>query len=256
MARHRRCPDARHPRPRPAGFGDQLRLVGADRRFRLLLTTFVVQALATGCMLAGVDYVATWLTDTGGAASVLFACFVAPALVVTPLWQAVGARIGKKRGYVAASLLLFLGAAGAYAARSLPALAVAVAAVGIGYAGGPGLPAGDAARRGRTRRGADGGDRVGVFTGVWTGAETLGLALGPGLYAVILGAGGYLSSSGGAVVQPDSALTAIRIGFTLVRPCSSRSRSWPYAATVSTRPTCARHLSPLTPRRLEVPGES
>ena len=199
-----------------AGFGDQLRLVGADRRFRLLLTTFVVQALATGCMLAGVDYVATWLTDTGGAASVLFACFVAPALVVTPLWQAVGARIGKKRGYVAASLLLFLGAAGAYAARSLPALAVAVAVVGIGYAGAqvfplamlPDVAALDAARTGE--------NRVGVFTGVWTGAETLGLALGPGLYAVILAVGGYLSSSGGAVVQPDSALTAIRIGFTLV----------------------------------------
>src|SRR6478752_9721171 len=35
---------------------DQLRIVSQARDFRLLLTTFVLQALATGCMLAGVDY--------------------------------------------------------------------------------------------------------------------------------------------------------------------------------------------------------
>ena len=40
-----------------ATFGDQLRIIRSDRPFRLLLTTFVLQALATGAMLAGVDYV-------------------------------------------------------------------------------------------------------------------------------------------------------------------------------------------------------
>ena len=32
---------------------EQLRIVGRARDFRVLLTTFVLQALATGCMLAG-----------------------------------------------------------------------------------------------------------------------------------------------------------------------------------------------------------
>ena len=40
----------------PGTLRDQLRIVAGARDFRLLLVTFVVQALATGCMLAGVDY--------------------------------------------------------------------------------------------------------------------------------------------------------------------------------------------------------
>jgi GPH family glycoside/pentoside/hexuronide:cation symporter len=201
-----------------AGLGEQLRLVARHRDFRLLLATFVVQALATGCMLAGVDYVATWVVGRKGAATVLFLCFVAPALVVSPAWQAVGARIGKKAGFVAASLVLFAGAVGVYAARgpTLVPLAVAVALVGIGYAGAQMFPlamladvaAVDAARTGQ--------NRIGVFTGVWTGAETLGLALGPGLYAAVLASGGYVSSTGGAVSQSASAVSAIGLGFSLV----------------------------------------
>ena len=40
----------------------------------------------------------------------------------------------------------------------------------------------------------------------------LGLALGPGLFAVVLAIGGYRSSTDGDAAQPDSALTAIRGG--------------------------------------------
>ena len=51
----------------PGTLRDQLRIVAAARDFRLLLVTFVVQALATGCMLAGVDYVASDVLDRKGA---------------------------------------------------------------------------------------------------------------------------------------------------------------------------------------------
>ena len=180
--------------PAPAaGLAEQLRLVAGSRDFRLLLVTFVLQAVAIGCMLAGVDYVARWVLGRTGAATLLFVCFVAPALVVTPLWQVVGARIGKKAGYAASSLL-----------------------VGIGYAGAqmfplamlPDVAAVDAARTGQ--------NRVGVFTGVWTGAETLGLALGPGLYALVLAWGGYASSTAGQASQAPRTLDAIHLGFSVI----------------------------------------
>jgi Na+/melibiose symporter-like transporter len=58
--------------------------------------------------------------------------------------------------------------------------------------------------------------RVGVYTGVWTAGETLGLALGPGVFALVLALGGYVSSENGDVTQPDSALTAITLGFSLL----------------------------------------
>jgi GPH family glycoside/pentoside/hexuronide:cation symporter len=200
----------------PTTLSDQLRLIRSDRPFRVLLTTFVLQALATGAMLAGVDYVSRWVIGTPAAASLLFACFVAPALVVTPLWQRYGTARDKKRGYVLASLLLGGGALLLLGARSLPEVAVyaIVAVVGVGYAGAQMFPMAMlpdvASRTGESRT------RVGLYTGVWTAGETLGLALGPGVYAAVLATGGYVSSVGSTATQPDSALTAIVVGFSLV----------------------------------------
>lgn len=201
-----------------AGFREQLRLVSAVRDFRLLLTTFVLQALATGCMLAGVDYMARWVVGRSGAATILFVAFVAPALIVTPLWQVAGAYLGKKRGYLLASAVLVIGALAIYLSRgrSLAEVALAVAVVGIGYAGAQLFPLAmlpDVAARDAARSGSN---RVGVFTGVWTGAETLGLALGPGLYAVVLAWGGYASSAGIRVAQSERAIDAIHLGFSLI----------------------------------------
>ena len=204
--------------PGPGTLRDQLRLVAAARDFRLLLTTFVIQALATGCMLAGVDYLAGDVLERDGAATVLFACFVGPALVLTPAWAAVGRRIGKKQGYVASSLVLAAGAALAALAGHAPPAAVfaAVGLVGVGYAGAQVFPMAmlpDAAAVDARRTGTS---RVGVYTGVWTAGETLGLALGPGLFAVVLALGSYRSSESGDVAQPESAVTAITLGFSLL----------------------------------------
>ena len=198
--------------------GDQLRVVAASRDFRLLLTTFVVQALAVGAMLAGVDYMARVVLEDRGASTVLFVCFVGPALVLTPAWAAVGDRFGKKQGYVAASLSLATGALLLVLATQVPAAVVylATALVGVGYAGAqvfplamlPDTAAVDAAR--------SGSNRAGVFTGVWTAGETLGLALGPGIFGLVLAAGGYVSTRAEVVEQPASAVSAIVLGFSLL----------------------------------------
>ena len=204
--------------PGPGSLRDQLRLVAAARDFRLLLVTFVVQALATGCMLAGVDYLAGDVLERDGASTILFVCFVGPALLLTPVWAAVGRRIGKKQGYVASSVVLATGAALAVLAGHAASAVVfaAVGLVGVGYAGVQVFPMAmlpDAAAVDARRTGSS---RVGVYTGVWTAGETLGLALGPGLFAVVLALGSYRSSDSGDVVQPDSALTAITLGFSVL----------------------------------------
>lgn len=197
---------------------EQLRIVARARDFRVLLTTFVLQALATGCMLAGVDYLAGDVLDRPGAATILFVCFVGPALLLTPVWTAVGTRIGKQQGYLIASLVLAAGALLAVTARVAPPAVVfaATALVGVGYAGCQVFPMAmlpDAAAVDTARTGEN---RAGVYTGVWTAGETLGLASGPAVFAVVLALGGYLSSQGREITQPDSALTAITIGFSVV----------------------------------------
>ena len=204
--------------PGPGSLGDQLRIVAGARDFRWLLTAYVVQALATGCMLAGVDYLATDVLESKAASTILFVCFVGPALLLTPVWARVGARVGKKQGFVLSSLILAAGALGALTALggSAPLVFAATAIVGVGYAGCQVFPLAmlpDAAAVDAARTGSN---RAGVYTGVWTAAETFGLALGPAVFALVLTAGGYRSSAGDAVTQPDSALTAIVLGFSLV----------------------------------------
>ncbi|MGA9747198.1 MAG: MFS transporter, partial [Nocardioides sp.] len=145
---------------------DQLRIVARSRDFRLLLTTFVVQALAVGAMLAGVDYVARHVLEQPGAATILFVCFVGPALLLTPVWAWWGARVGKKRGYLVSSCFLAAGALLLVGAADFPAAVVyvATALVGVGYAGAqvfprsmlPDTAAVDAVRSGE--------NRAGVFT--------------------------------------------------------------------------------------------
>jgi Na+/melibiose symporter-like transporter len=61
-----------------------------------------------------------------------------------------------------------------------------------------------------------GSSRVGVYTGVWTAGETLGLALGPGLFALVLAVGGYRSGTGGDVAQSETTQTAITLGFSVL----------------------------------------
>lgn len=209
-----------HSAQTPTGsIRDQLRLVSGAQSFRVLLATFVIQALGIGAMLAAVAYVAKDLLDNPGAATILFIAFVGPALLVTPLWERYAATRGKRSGYFASSAFLIVGAAGLFLAFTGTAWAVflAAAVVGIGYAGAQVFPLAMLPDVAAHDARASGENRIGVFTGVWTAGETLGLALGPGLFALMLAAGGYVSSGSDlAVAQPDSARLAIALGFSFV----------------------------------------
>src|SRR5699024_7533686 len=127
-------------------------------------------------------------------------------------------RFGKRSGYMAASMFLLIGAVTIWGtgAHDNGKVYIAASIVGVGYAGARAFPmamlpevaAEDAPYSGHTL--------IGVFTALCTAGATLGLALGPGLYAVVLAIGGYVSSTGHQVTQPDSALSAIMLGFSLV----------------------------------------
>jgi Na+/melibiose symporter-like transporter len=198
----------------------QLAVARRNRPFVLLLVCFVIQAAGIATMLAGVAYFARQILDSPDlGATLLFVCFVGPALLVMPLWSRIGERIGKLRAYVWASLLFALGAIMLALAPALPAFAVylVTALVGAGYAGQqvfglamlPDCIAYDAARTGRRQ--------AGVFTGLWTAGETFGLALGPGIYALVLQLSGYASSStGDAAAQTDGAKLGVLLGFTVL----------------------------------------
>ena len=197
---------------------DLVDAVRGSRRFRLLLIAFVVQSVGVGTLLAGVDYFARIVLRDEGAQTILFAGYIAPALLVMPLWQRVGLRWGKRVGFVAATVLFGVSIASLCLVEVLPRPAVYgfVALAGAAYAGLQVFPQAmlpDVISAEQERTGAG---RAGLLAGMWTAGETLGLALGPGIFGLILAAGGYVASTDATAAQPGTASTAIILGFSVV----------------------------------------
>ena len=196
-----------------------LRTLRRSPAFRSLLLTFLLQGLATGLMLAGAQYVATWVLGSEGAVTLLFIALIAPALVAAPLWGVIAKRIGKERGFVWASALFGVAALSMLLLAWYPGdwVYLPVALAGAGYAGMQSLPMAmlpdvishDAVTHGE--------GQAGSFGGVWTAGETAGMALGATVLTIVLAASGYLSSVGNAGAhQPDSAVAGIVLSFSIV----------------------------------------
>ncbi|MEV4316528.1 MFS transporter [Actinocrispum sp. NPDC049592] len=201
-----------------AGWRVLLAAVRDSRPFRRLLAVFVIQAIGIGTVLAGVDYASRVVLRDPGLNTLLFVAFVGPALVVMPLWQRFAARYGKRVSFVVATLIFATGMTLCVLARVVP-ISVSVVfggIAGIGYSGMQVFPMAmlpDVITAEEQRTGAR---RAGLFSGVWTAGETLGLALGPGVYGLILSIGGYVSSTDGSAAQPESAVVAALLGFSVV----------------------------------------
>lgn len=200
--------------------------VGALRRsrpFRLLLATFGLQALATGLMLAGAQYVATWVLHSQAAVELLFVALIAPALLAAPAWGVVARRIGKERTFTIASVVFAVAALSILGMLWAPGdwIYVPVGVAGIAYAGMQSLPMAMLPDVISDDERTHGPGRAGSFSGVWTAGETVGFALGATTLAVILAVTGYVSSTGTQVVagnvtvQPDAAITGIVVSFSL-----------------------------------------
>jgi Na+/melibiose symporter-like transporter len=127
--------------------------------------------------------------------------------------------MGKRAGFLAASLAFLAGTVLLAFSRSFPAGVVylVVALCGVGYAGMQMFPlamlpdtvAADAAVSGKRR--------AGVFTGLWTAGETTGFALGPALVLGVLAVTGFVSTTGDqTVAQPSSAVTGVLLSFSVV----------------------------------------
>lgn len=185
--------------------------------YRALLSTFVIQALAIGLMLAGVAYVAAELLGTG--VLFLFLSLIAPALVAAPAWGAIARRIGKERAFRIATVLFAVAALSMVLLLWYPGVWIyaPVAVAGIAYAGLQSLPLAmlpdTVAHDARTH----GPGRAGTFSGVWTAGETAGLAFGATILSIILTITGFIPTEAGEVVQqPASAIDGIVLAFSAV----------------------------------------
>ncbi|WP_417509932.1 MFS transporter [Microbacterium sp.] len=187
--------------------------------FRALLSTFLLQALATGTMLAGAQYVARWVLGDEAAVEILFVALVGPALIATPGWTVVSNRIGKERAFLAASILFLLAATSIVVAIWTPGawIYASVAVAGVAYAGLQSLPMAMLPDVISHDERTSGPGQAGTFTGIWTAGETIGFALGATAVSLTLAATGYISSVAGAqTTQPDAAVMGIVVSFSIL----------------------------------------
>lgn len=212
--------------PRPAvrgniasNYRDGLAALRRSHAFRVLLLCFALQGLATGVMLAGAQYVATWVLHSESAVTFLFISLIGPALLFAPLWRVVAARIGKERSFRYASLMFGVASLALVAMIAAPGawVYVPVALAGAGYAGMQSLPMSMLPDVISHDAKTHGDGSAGIFGGVWTAGETTGMALGATVLAMVLAASGYIQSvAGETVTQGPAAINGIILSFSLV----------------------------------------
>ena len=196
-----------------------IRALKRSQPFRALLLTFLLQGLATGLMLAGAQYVATWVLKSEDAVTFLFIALIAPALLAAPLWGIIARRVGKERGFTIASGLFGIAALSMVGLLWVPGTWVylPVALAGAGYAGMQSLPMAMLPDVISHDALTSGDGQAGTFGGMWTAGETTGMALGATVLTIVLAIAGYAESVAGAtVVQSASAVTGIVLSFSVV----------------------------------------
>ncbi|TYB63236.1 MFS transporter [Nonomuraea sp. PA05] len=214
-----RAPMTGAPEPDPGGWREQFAAIKGNSAFLWLTVLACVQMFAVSMMLAAAPYFATYTLGSASATQTLFAALVGPILLTMPLWVRVARRFDK-RGAMLLAVLLFGG--GTLAAMATPLFGpvwahLTILLVGVGYAGLQLMQfsmladviAVDAAETGKRR--------AGVLTGLWTAIESGFSAFGALIFGIILSIGGFIPSEpSNPVQQPDSAVTAVLIGQTLI----------------------------------------
>ncbi|WP_022900628.1 MFS transporter [Humibacter albus] len=196
-----------------------IRALRTSQPFRALLLAYLLQAVATGEMLAAANYVAKHVLHSSDAVTFLFVALIGPALLVTPLWGVAARRIGKERGFLLASILFGIAALSMLLLLWMPGAWVylPVALCGAGYAGMQSLPMAMLPDVISHDARENGPGRAGIFGGMWTAGETTGMALGATVLSIVLAATGYLASTGTeSVSQPPLAVAGIVLSFSIV----------------------------------------
>ncbi len=195
-----------------------VRIAWRDRDFRMLVLSYLFTGTTTHLFMAALPYFTRYVYDDAALTAVFMGAFLVPAVGAGPVWMVVSRRIGKQRGLLISQAVFVVGSA-ALLGTSQVAVAASVAVVvvmGVAFAGLQ-LFAFSMVPDAVAAADAQGEGQAGGYTGVWTATEAFGTALGPYVYSAVLALGGFVSSTAGEdVVQPDSALSALLVGFTLV----------------------------------------
>lgn len=186
-------------------------ILRAERPFRRLAMAYVLQLTGVGIVSALTPY---WIVQVAGrtedGVGTALGIMLSVTIISTPLWALVVRRFGARRSISAAAFLFGAATLGFLAVPPVPVLPslLLYALIGFPFAGLQVGPFALAAHLTHAAGEARGGNRAGLFTGVWTASEKLGLALGPGVAGLGLAVVGFQS---GLPVQSQEALRGLSV---------------------------------------------
>jgi GPH family glycoside/pentoside/hexuronide:cation symporter len=196
------------------GFAEQARTVLANQPFRVFIAAKFLQLVGLSASSVALPFLMTTALGRGGYGLAMFgAVSTAGTMLAMPNWVALSKRFGKRNVYIASILVFAVTKASwvfatpeeADAVFLLRALLTGITAGGIMLLGTSLLP--DCAEYDFRRTGMR---REGLYSGFYSFVEKTAFAVGPLLSGLILTAGGFVKSVGGAApVQPQSAIDAV-----------------------------------------------
>jgi len=187
----------------PAPLRESLPVLLANRPFMTLAAAYVLQLTGVGLVSALTPY---WIVSVAARSEadvgLVLGLMLLITIAATPLWAWAVRRFGARSAIAAAALLHGLAGLGFLVIPPGGALAI-YALLGVPFAGIQVGPFALAAHLTHAAAQASGARREGLFTGVWTASEKLGLALGPGVAGLGLALAGFQA---GATTQSPAAL--------------------------------------------------
>lgn len=194
--------------------GQQIKSAAGNRPFVILVLVKFITLMSLGTQSIFPFFFERILGVPNSVLGTYFLCQSAMFLVAPSLWLWVSARIGKKATFLAAlAISVPVWLSWTFAVHGEPLALVYLRGIIIGISGSGIILMGqsmlpDTMEYDFRKTGLR---REGLFAALYTTVEKLSGAVGVALVGALLGAYGYIQSRGAAVVQPESALWAIRV---------------------------------------------
>jgi len=193
---------------------EQVRIAARNRPFVMLMSSYFLQALAIGILMAGFIYYVKYamaLPET--AMNIAFPIFLVTGILFIPVWLAVGKKLGKiKAYYIGLAIFTVMMASLFFTSPSLLWLFyVQVFLAGIGFSSFQLFPFSMLPDTIEYDEMQSGLRREGIFSGVWSAGQKIAYSVGPPIVGFALALSGFVASG----VQPETVNTGVRVIFCL-----------------------------------------
>jgi len=192
----------------------QITIAAKNYPFVMLMTSYFLQALAVGVMMAGFIYYVKYAMELPETAmNTAFPIFLVTCILFIPVWLQVGKKLGKIKSYFIGLAIFTVFMASLF--FTSPALLwlfyVQVFLAGIGFSSFQLFPFSMLPDTIEYDQMQSGLRREGVFSGMWSAGQKIAYAMSPAIVGFALSLSGFVKEG----VQPESLNVGVRAVFCL-----------------------------------------